>query len=391
MRELRLSASANADYLACQRRYELAYLYDLTADRDKDSLRVGSTWHACHEVLEHRAGAVCPDCRRHEEIRPDCPVCGGTGYVLPDPMDRVARYLSQAYAAVPDNKLRDEWETERVVLLYSLSGHRWLYAAEEGRWEVIAPEVKFEVPVINPATGRKTPKVVFVGKIDRLVRDRATGLVYVWERKSTSHSIKSEDYWTGLTQGDQISGYLYGGRYAQACGMLKPYGIMPEDPPIQGAVVDVWKKPEIAPKRISKADLKTLAETGEYCGTQISPAGAWIGGPCLSDVTTIETPELFGARLLQDIAERPEFYFQRREVSRTNLELERFQLRLFHLAKQIRMVEKGGLWCQNLQSCQTKWRCEFLSLCQSGVQVTPGRAPTGYRLRHPRAEEMPLG
>ncbi len=344
---------------------------------------MGSTWHACHEVLEHKAGVVCPDCRRHEEIRPDCPVCGGTGYVLPDPMDRVARYLSQAYAAVPDNKLRDEWETERVVLLYSLSGHRWLYAAEEGRWEVIAPEVKFEVPVINPATGRKTPKVVFVGKIDRLVRDRATGLVYVWERKSTSHSIKSEDYWTGLTQGDQISGYLYGGRYAQACGMLKPYGIMPEDPPIQGAVVDVWHKPDIAPKRVSKADLKTLAETGEYCGTPVAH-------PLPESDVTVETPEMFGARLLSDIAERPEHYFARREVSRTDRELVTFQGRLFKLAKQIRAVGRGDLWVANGRACENPFYCEFRGLCRSGVEIGPDTVPPGYRKRHPQAEEVVL-
>jgi hypothetical protein len=384
MRELRLSATANGDYLACQRRYYLAYLCDLTADRDKDSLRVGGNWHMCHEVLEHQAGIVCPECVRREEIHSDCCICGGTGYVLPDPMDRVARYLSQAYAAVPDNKTRDDWEVERVVLLYSLSGHRWLYAAEEDRWEVIAPEVKFEVPVINPTTGRKLPKTVFVGKIDRLVRDKRTGLVYVWERKSTSHSIKSEDYWTGLTQGDQISGYLYGGRYAQKCGMLKPYGINPDDPPIQGAFVDVWHKPDIAPKRVSKADLKTLAETGEYCGTKMMR----LTYPEAEAV--IETPEMFGARLLADIAERPEHYFAQREVSRTDRELEAFQLRLFKLAKQIRAVEKGGLWCHNLQSCEARWRCEFLDLCRSGVEVGLDTVLPGYRKKHQKPEEIQL-
>lgn len=386
MRELRLSATANGDYLACQRRYELAYLYDLTQDKDKDSTRVGGNWHGLHEVTEHKAGEVCPDCSRHEEIRPDCPVCGGTGYVLADPVDRVARYLNRAYAIVPDNKTAEDWELERVILLYSFSGHRWLYAAEEGRWKVIAPEIKFEVPVINPASGRKLPKTVFVGKIDRLVRDRNTGLVYVWERKSTSHSIKSEDYWTGLTQGDQISGYLYGGRYAQACGMLKPYGINPEDPPIQGAWCDVWHKPDIAPKKVSEADKKTLAETGTYCGTAI-PLPFTIPG---RGEPMIETPTLYGARLLADIGERPEHYFAQREVSRTDKELEAFQLRLFKLAKQIRAVEKGGLWCHNLQSCDSKWRCEFLSLCRSGIEVGPDTVPAGYRRKHPKQEEVVL-
>lgn len=383
MRELRLSASANADFQNCQRRYFLSYILDLTKDTEKDSTRQGSRWHGCHEMLEQKAGVVCPDCSKHEEIRPDCCVCGGTGYVLADPMDRVARYLNKCYAIVPDNKTREDWELERVILLYSLSGHRWFHSGSEDRWEVVASEVKFEVPVINPTTGRKMPKTVFVGKVDRLVRDRQTGLVYVWERKSTGMSITSQDYWTGLMQGDQISGYLYGGRYAQACGMLRPYGINPDDPPIQGAFCDVWHKPDIRPKRVAKADLKTLTETGEYCGTAIAHTA-----PPKSDEPMIETPEMFGARLLADIAERPEHYFAQREVSRTDHELEAFQLRLYKLAKQIRAIEKGDLWCHNLQSCEAKWICEFRDLCRSGVEVGPDDIPAGYRKKHQKPEEV---
>ena len=383
MREIRLSATANADYQSCQRRYQLAYIFDLTADKDKDSTRLGGHWHRCHELLELKAGTVCPNCTRHEEIDSQCYVCGGTGYVLPDEMDRVARYLTQAYAIVPDNKTRDDWELERTILLYSLSGWKWLYAAEEGRWEVIESEIKFEVPVANPTTGRALSKVVFVGKIDRLVRDKNTGLVYVWERKSTSHSITSQDYWTALTQGDQISGYLAGGRHAQRIGCLRPYGIRPEDTPIAGAWCDVWHKPDIMPKKISKADLKMLVDTGEYCGTHIT------GSIPLGD-SVIETAEMYGARLIQDIGERPEHYFAQREVSRTDKELEVFQARLFKLAKQIRAIEKGDLWVENGRSCENPFYCEFRPLCQAGVQVTPGTAPVGYRLKHPQAEEIPL-
>jgi hypothetical protein len=306
-------------------------------------------------------------------------------------MEAVARYLTQVYAIVPDNKTRDDWETERVTLLYSLSGHRWLYAADTDRWEVIGSEIKFEIPVINPASGRKMPKTTFVGKIDRLVRDKNTGLVYVWERKSTNHSITSQDYWTGLTQGDQVSGYLYGARFAQANGQLRKYGINPEDPPIAGAWCDVWHKPDIAPKRVTKADATVMGETGKYFGTKIScnmRHDSCTGE--IVEVPMVETPEMFGARLLADIAERPEHYFAQREVSRTDLELEQFQHRLFHIAKQIRYVEKQGLWVKNLQSCSSKFRCEFLEACQSGVEIGPDMLPTGYHRKHPQAEELEI-
>jgi hypothetical protein len=405
LRSLRLSATANADFQSCQRRYQLTYLHDLTQDRDKDSLRMGSNWHKVHEVLEAKAGVVCPECSRHEEIRPDCYLCGATGYVLTSPMDRVVRYLNQVYVVVPDNKTPEDWELERTILLYSLSGHHWFHSGSEDQREVIGSEIKFEVPVINPSTGRKMPKAVFVGKIDRLVRDRDTGLVYVWERKSTRRSITSTDYWDGLTQGDQISGYLYGGRYAQKCGALRAYGIGKDDTPIQGAWCDVWHKPDIKPKALSQADTKAFLESGEYCGEKfdvnMSPVSCKEGHILINglQVPAIpgqrgfairETPEMYGARLLQDIASRPEHYFAQREVSRTDQELEVFQGRLFRLAKQIRAVEKGDLWVENNRACETPFYCEFRDLCRSGVEVGPDTVPVGYKKRHPRPEEIPL-
>jgi hypothetical protein len=241
--------------------------------------------------------------------------------------------------------------------------------------------------VVIPISGNKMRKTKFVGKVDRLVRDRNTGLVYVWERKSTSHSITSQDYWTGLTQGDQISGYLYGGRFAQVNGQLRPYGIKPEDPPIAGAFCDVWHKPDIAPKRVSKADLKTLAETGEYCGTKLVNALTVPGSP---PEVLVETPEMFGARLLADIVERPDHYFAQREVSRTDKELETFQARLYRIGKQIRTVEKNDLWVENQRSCEQPFYCEFRELCRSGVAVDAKVVPVGYKKRHPVAEEVVL-
>ncbi len=405
MRELRLSATADSDFQACQERYFLSYILDLTKDVDKDSTRVGTTWHALHEIIEHKADTVCPVCQRHEQIDPDCYVCGGTGYVLKDEMDRVARYLTRQYAVVPANKTRDDWEVERVTLLYSLSGHRWLYAADAERWEVIGSEIKTIIPVINPDTGRKMPKTVFVIKVDRLVRDKNTGLIYVWERKSTSHSITSADYWQGLAQGDQVSGYIYGARYAQKRGWLKELGIQPEDPLIAGAFCDVWHKPDIAPKMLSQAETTALIQTGEYCGEKFVVECADDGNsiirltvnrepatitPGKKAIAIAETPALYGARLLADIAERPDHYFAQREVSRTDHELELFQRRLFNIGRQIRYVEKQNLWVCNLQSCESKFRCEFMDLCRSGVQVDSEAVPVGYKKRHPQAEEVTL-
>ena len=49
--DIRLSASAIGDYKACPERYKLHYLYGLKQEKEKDSLRIGTNWHYCHEIL----------------------------------------------------------------------------------------------------------------------------------------------------------------------------------------------------------------------------------------------------------------------------------------------------------------------------------------------------
>jgi len=401
MRQLRLSASSNMDFLACQQRYLLSYIYGLEPEKEKEVLRIGSCWHKCHEILELKSGEFCPRCAKREEVDPHCYICEGTGRVPEDQMDCVARYLNKAYAKTPDNMTADEWELERIKLLYSVTGHRWYYGNTEQRWEIIGSEIKFEIPVYKPGGKRPMPKTVFVCKIDRLVRDRETGLVYVWERKSTGRPM-NEQYWSDLTHGDQVMGYLYGGRVAQAMGLLKPYGINPEDDPIAGAYCDVWHKPDISPKMLTQADTKKLLATGEYLGEKFTAVMEDIArrlivngvvAPIIEGKQGIairETPEMYGTRLLQDITERPENYFQQRPVTCTDKELQEFGEKLPRIGEQIRFVERKNLWIPCNGSCHATYRCDFCDLCQSGVTYKPGDpAPVGYKLGYGSVPAIP--
>jgi len=407
LRELRLSASSNSDFLACQKRYQLGYLFGLEADKDKDSTRVGSVWHKCHEHLELKPTSLCPRCARREEVDPVCFMCVGTGRIAENRMDIVMRYLNRQYAKTPDNKTADDWAVEQVNVLHSLVGHQWYYAGTEKRFEVIGSELKFEVPIVKKGSKRRVPKAVFVIKIDRMVREIATGLVYVWERKSTARPLNA-DYWDALTDGDQVTGYIYGARLAQAKGLLAPYGVKASDTPVAGAFCDVWHKPTIKPKALSQADTKVLIETGMYCGEEfiVKHYGATAseemgvvtvdGEPALiipgkKGFAIHETAALYGARLLQDITARPEFYFEQRVVSRTDQELRDFGYKLPRIAQQIRYVEKNDIWTENKMACTATYRCEFCDLCRSGVVYQPGdKAPPGYRLGWNSAPPIPV-
>jgi len=394
-RELRLSASSNADFLACQMRYWLSKICGLRASEEKDSTRIGSLWHKCHECIELPPESFCPRCAKREEVDPACYICDGTGRVPKNTMDVVQRYLNMKYSTTPDNVTADDWAIERVQLLHSLVGHQWYYGECEKEFEVIGSEVKFELPVYKPGGKKRLSKTVFVIKIDRLVRHKPTGLVYVWERKSTARSL-NEDYWQGLTTGDQVMGYIFGARRAQQMGLLKPYGVEPADPLIAGAYCDVWHKPTIKPKTLSQKDTKTFRETGEYFGQtfrlEYSDNGHEVKTVLVDGeraavtqgkggISIHETPAMYGARLLRDVTERPEFYFGQRALCRTDQELEQFAAKLPRIAQQIRYVERNDLWIENKSACTATFRCEFCDLCRSGVQYRPGdQAPVGYKL-----------
>lgn len=375
MRELRLSASSIMDFKECQHRYLLSKVYGLQPIGEKDSQRIGTVWHKCHELSAMAPHAKCPDCLKKKELQPDCLVCSGTGR-LPD--EPVINYVNNVYEHVPENKSHDDWAVERIKVLWSFSGYRWLYG-DDSPFVPVASEVWFNIPIIDPEKHRKLPKIRLVGKIDQIVQHKKNGLYYVFERKSTSQSLNSGQYWRRIAMDTQVSTYLYGSRIAQRLGQLEQYGIMPTDPLIEGVFYDVWHKPDISPKKLVKKDIHVPDSCTNilYYGEEFQP----------SDFdANFETPEMYGARLLQDISERPEHYFQQKEISRADDELEAFERELCNIAKQIKMIEKDGLWCRNERSCEVPFYCDFRSICQNHVNVGPADIPDGFTKREEKKD-----
>lgn len=392
--EIRLSASSIYAYKSCPTRYLLNYIYGLQPLEDKDAFRIGTNWHRCHEVLEMIPQGKCPDCFKREELRDSCPLCEGTGRLPSDMMEAVIRVLNKMYATIPDNKTRDEWEAERTKILYSLSGYRWNF--HEQYFETIADEIKFELPVRNPDTGRPLGRSVFVGRVDRLVRDKRNGLLYVFERKSTSKKLDDTKYWSRLENDDQVTGNLYGMRMAQLRGDLEQYGIRPDDPLIEGVYYDVWHKPGISPKFLTQGDSKAFLESGEYCGekfereTVVAEDGVeqyMINGvhPIINPgkkegtFAILETQEMYGARLLQDITQNPSVYYAQRPIARDDGQLLRFEEDLVKLTKIIRHIETNDLWVDNSYSCSSPFKCDYYSLCHPQQCIGPDDVPDGFR------------
>jgi len=379
------------DWEECKLRFLYRYIYGLKPMEDKDSQRIGKTWHGCHEIIRMVPQSKCPKCFKRGKIREDCYLCDGTGKLPKDMMDAVMRYVNYRYSSIPERMSAEEWEAERIILLYSFSGYRWMYPQD--RFETISSEIWFDIPIVNPDTRREFQGARLVGKVDHLMRDKETGLLYIGERKSTSKGLADTSYWSRLDNDIQITSYLYALRMAQLRGELRQYGVAETDLLVHGIWYDVWHKPAIKPKMLTQADTTEFLKTGIYCDEEFQVECSDDGQQVLNVLVNkapalivpgkkanaiIETTEMFGARLLSDIAERPQFYFEQREIPRSDEQLVEFEQNLARYVKAIRAYGQGDLWTPNCRSCESPFYCEFQSICQKRLKVGPNDCPEGY-------------
>ncbi len=383
-----LSATWVDCFKACPYRCYLKYILRVLPVKKTDSLRVGTNWHRLLEIMGMIPESPCPDCHPGN-VNPDCSLCEGTGILPKKLMDAAIREINQAYAIVPDYKEQEEWEIERIILLYTLSGYNWYW--NNDNYEVIFNERQFKIPLVNPETGRALPNVKVVGKIDKMV---ALSNYLVKEHKSTAKSIDGDsNYWKRLRLNTQSNLYpLALESFLTPEEMATKFG---------GILYDVWHKPTIRPKKLTQSDSKKFVADGQYCGQKFEIIITYADGdnPPMEKITvngtiaTIEpgakegtfaireTPEMFGARLLQDISERPEFYFARREIAILPADMERFKHELYNIYQTARNMDKTDSWYHNDQSCEATFHCPYMPICYNNLQVDENNIPDGFEIK----------
>lgn len=348
----KVSASAIGAFKACPMRFRLSYVERLRPAEDTEALRVGTNWHACLEVA--LAPAACDDART--------------------PLERVVDFLNERYGTVPTGIDATAWAVEREVLANSVAG--WLWYWQNDGMKTLDREIEFDLPIRNPANGRALPNARYIGKIDRIVEHE--GQRKVGEYKSTSRPIDPESsYWDRLNLDTQVSVYTLAARQ----GIIQATGVL----------YDVWHRPTIRPKKLTQADTKKFIESGDYCGQKfqvIDRTGDWTVNGEYAEIepgakpgvfAIRETPQMFGARLLADIVERPEFYFARRDIARTDRDLEDFSWELLHLYQTMRQLERSGHWYRNESQCEATFRCPYMSICTHRQDVCDGvTTPEGF-------------
>jgi len=266
---------------------------------------------------------------------------------------------------------------------------RWREGAAD--YDVLHVEERFEGPLVNPATGRRSQSYQQGGKLDLVLRRRSTRRVWLVEHKSSSENITpGSTYWNKLKMDPQISLYYAGAR-----------ALTGEDP--EGCLYDVISKPTMRLLRATpEADRKfTQGKKCKVCdgrggipkvGADAKAHGSVVDVsvtetliPCMACESSgwVERPRLyanqraedetmadFRVRLAADIAEHPDEYYARGEVVRVGNELAESAADVWMQARLIHEARIGGRYPRNPDACfRMGGECPYWGVCTGSADL----------------------
>jgi len=352
----RLTNSSMGTAKTCLKKFWFRYILGIDRDVEPDYFRFGHAWHLGVEKL--------PDESIYDTIRKNYEDLAAT-------MER------------PD--LREKLRLECEIVCRLLAGWQWRWGAAP--LEVVAAELSFEIPIVNPDTDRSSRTYTLAGKIDKILR-LPDGRLAEGEHKSTSDDISPEsDYWKRLRIDHQITTYMVAARQIGH--------------PAETVIYDVVHKPGIRPKKLTQAETAKFITGGwkyfdeTFKAVKVAEETWTLNGELLEIdrsgklPAARETIAMFGARLTADIGERPDYYFARREIPRTEGDIDDFRQELWMMAGLLRDCAKYGRYPRNTGACLARARCTYFDICTTGYD--PNVVPAGFvklDTLHPEIDEI---
>lgn len=321
-----LTNSALTAFKICPKKYELQYVRGYVPAKDSEALYFGKLMHAGLEAWGKKA-----------------------------------RQLQAAYDAVYDlaqGGKTDEFTYYKALAL--LEGYHNLYQNEP--FEIVSPEQQFRAPILNPETMRESTLFDMMGIMDCVIKRKGTDRIMIKETKTTGDSIENpaSDYWRKLSMDPQVSAYYIG---AEALGHK-----------VDGCLYDVIKKPGISPYKATPADKRQYKKDGTLYASQREKD---------------ESPEEYYERLKADIAERPTFYYARKEVPRSQNDLAEYMDDTWQAAQSIRFFENKGKFPRYTNACVGVFgRCKYFEVCAGAATLDD---PGLFRKEENPHQELKLG
>jgi len=291
----------------CRKACEWRYLRELVPIVREQTLSFGTLIHTCLELWH-----------------------GGSG--LEAVLDFVDASLPNR---AQDESERSDWHLARAMM----NGYAARYPAED--FEVVALEKTFEGKIINPATGARSRSLTMAGKVDGIVRMRATGECYILEHKTASQVDADylERLWTDL----QITLYA---RYIEQTLGIKVAGVIYNV--LVKAKLQQGKGETEGEFEARRAELLAKSKTGKSSATRKLP----------------ESDEDFQARLAAKYAEPDMFYREALYISRDQFDAMRSDL--WELTQQFLDCRRRDAFYRNTSYCFANHRtCAYFPLCRS--------------------------
>lgn len=348
-----LTNTSRSTFRTCRYKYFLKYICGVRARKTPKALRFGIVLHEGLHRLKIGEGI--------EEAL-------GVVYAM------YANSIQRASDVDGEKAL--EYERSQVSAL--VEGWSWRWSGDT--LKVIASEHVFRTSIVKPGTKRAMPIYRNGGVIDWIVKIDRSHRIAIVDHKTTSESIGDGDYyWDSIALERQPAEYVAAARL--------------EGHDIDCILWDVIRKPTIKPKHEPIVDDDGFKIVVDANGDRVyldngkprqsaSKAEGW------ELRTSLETPDEYGDRLFDDITYRPEFYFNRREIARTDDEIDTCLREMYQQADEIRRTTRNGHWYRNTDQCMGKYgACEFLPICHSKIRLED--LPEDFRITthlHPELE-----
>lgn len=327
-----LTQGSRRTFRVCCRKYYFRFI--LGIDRvQTPEMRVGTAWHAGAALL----------------------LSGGT-------RSEAVELILRSYSRQIEAALTSEYawsltyESQAAICMLESWHAHW----QDDPLQVVATELQFNLPLFSPQTGRPMRLFRDAGVIDCIVRLR-NGRLAIVEHKTTDESVDdASDYWQRIRLDSQISDYIEAARNL--------------DHNVDCVLYDVIRRPRLRPMQIPQRDSAgrkiVLNEAGERVFLEDGkPRQAPDASRGWTLQTRPETPEEFAERLTQDMSERPEHYFNRHQVGRSDDEIDEARLEKWMTAKAIRECELNGAWLRNTEAC-LRPKCPYLPFCGSRLDAS---------------------